>query len=450
MNANSTFNIDTIYPNLGLRSISEKESERIKQNISENYNISYCNLYNPNQILFTNFINSNKTLNNNNKLYKLIKKKHRISTIGYTYKAIIRTRSNKNFYKNVFIKEIPIFDPCNIDYYYNYLKSDKTNPDSLQQNIYNNMYSTNHQTNIEIFINYLVSKLVELKITPNFCEYYGSYMVNMDKFTYDVGECESILDNIDTLLKNPKVKCISYYEDIYLEYRNIPIYLIANEVVRYDIDYLQYKNLINYEMIISITFQIFGSILTMYSIFGIKHNDLHLGNIMFKPTKEKYLYYKFNNIYYKVPTYGFIVKIIDWGRGTYKFNSTFGNNNIYNGPGECFEQYVYPRINNKGRYPIEIDKNPWTDIIMISQCFLNEFNKELKDTDLERFMLKIITTTDKNCLEVCHLKWEIYVEITNSEFKINPRDLLTNRIFNQYKIKRSKIIKNSTIYNIIL
>jgi thiamine kinase-like enzyme len=446
----TTFDINDIYFRLGLRIISDKESTRIINNLYEHYNISYCSLYNPNQILFTNFILSSKTLNNNNKLYKLIQKKRRISVIGYMFKALIKNRSNKIFYKNVFVKEIPIFDPQNIGSYYDHIENSTNNPTPQGQLVYNNMYSTHKNTNIETFINYLVSKLVELNVIPHFCECYGSYMVNMKKFTYDVGECDSILDNMDNLLKDSRVRCVSSRDDIYLEYDNVPIYLIVTEAVQYDIDYLQFTNIITYDMIVSIIFQVFASILTMYSIFGIKHNDFHLGNIMFKPVQHEYIYYKCNSIYYKVPTYGYMVKIIDWGRGTYQFNEISGNNDVFNGLGECFEQYVYSRLNNKGAYPVNIDDNHWTDIIMVSQCFLNEFKKQLKDTDLERLLFKQITTVDKKKLEVCHLSWDMYVKITNSQFKINPREILTNRVFQKYKVKLSKITNVSPIYHIIV
>ena len=41
---------------------------------------------------------------------------------------------------------------------------------------------------------------------------------------------------------------------------------------------------------------------------------------MFINTEKQFLYYTFNKIHYKVPTYGKIYKIIDFGRAIYKFN----------------------------------------------------------------------------------------------------------------------------------
>lgn len=47
------------------------------------------------------------------------------------------------------------------------------------------------------------------------------------------------------------------------------------------------------------------------------HNDLHTNNIVWVPTEEEFLYYKNQSgEIYKVPTYGKIFKIIDFGRAT--------------------------------------------------------------------------------------------------------------------------------------
>ena len=49
--------------------------------------------------------------------------------------------------------------------------------------------------------------------------------------------------------------------------------------------------------------------------FAFTHNDLHGNNIMFKKTDKEFLYYFHAGITYKVPTYGYLIKIIDFDRG---------------------------------------------------------------------------------------------------------------------------------------
>jgi hypothetical protein len=49
--------------------------------------------------------------------------------------------------------------------------------------------------------------------------------------------------------------------------------------------------------------------------FGFTHNDLHSNNVMYVKTSDEYIYYISNNVYYRVPTYGYLIKIIDFERG---------------------------------------------------------------------------------------------------------------------------------------
>ena len=51
-------------------------------------------------------------------------------------------------------------------------------------------------------------------------------------------------------------------------------------------------------------------------MFGFVHNDLHGNNVMYVSTQQEYLYYKHGGVSYRVPTYGYIMKIIDFDRAT--------------------------------------------------------------------------------------------------------------------------------------
>lgn len=48
--------------------------------------------------------------------------------------------------------------------------------------------------------------------------------------------------------------------------------------------------------------------------YGFTHNDLHGNNVMYVKTNEPFLFYRHNGIAYKVPTFGYIMKIIDFDR----------------------------------------------------------------------------------------------------------------------------------------
>ena len=51
--------------------------------------------------------------------------------------------------------------------------------------------------------------------------------------------------------------------------------------------------------------------------FGFTHNDLHGNNVMYINTDKEFLYYKHNGTSYRVPTYGYILKIIDFDRSAF-------------------------------------------------------------------------------------------------------------------------------------
>ena len=48
---------------------------------------------------------------------------------------------------------------------------------------------------------------------------------------------------------------------------------------------------------------------------GLTHNDLHGNNVMYTKTNDEFLYYSHNDTTYSVPTFGYLLKIIDFDRG---------------------------------------------------------------------------------------------------------------------------------------
>lgn len=48
--------------------------------------------------------------------------------------------------------------------------------------------------------------------------------------------------------------------------------------------------------------------------YGLVHNDLHGNNVMAVPTDQEFLYYRHLGFVYRIPTYGYILKLIDFDR----------------------------------------------------------------------------------------------------------------------------------------
>ena len=68
-------------------------------------------------------------------------------------------------------------------------------------------------------------------------------------------------------------------------------------------------------------FQVCAALSAAQHWFGFVHNDLHTNNVMWCSTAETHLYYRIHKgsvvTYMRVPTYGRIMKIIDFGRASF-------------------------------------------------------------------------------------------------------------------------------------
>lgn len=94
--------------------------------------------------------------------------------------------------------------------------------------------------------------------------------------------------------------------------------------------------------------QIVMILITYQKTFAFTHNDLHTNNVMYNTTDKKYIYYCYKKKYYKVPTFGRLFKIIDFGRSIYKFNGKLFCSDSFQNGGDASTQYnTEPYFNDK-------------------------------------------------------------------------------------------------------
>jgi hypothetical protein len=70
------------------------------------------------------------------------------------------------------------------------------------------------------------------------------------------------------------------------------------------------------------TFQVIAALAAAQYWFGFVHNDLHTNNVLWNKTEKEFLYYRIHGkggktTVYRVPTFGYIMKIIDFGRASF-------------------------------------------------------------------------------------------------------------------------------------
>ena len=137
-------------------------------------------------------------------------------------------------------------------------------------------------------------------------------------------------------------------EKIELIIPKFPVQVICMEKCEQTFDDLIVNHDISTDEWFSAFMQIIMILLTYQTLFSFTHNDLHTNNIMYNKTNLKYIYYSYKKKYYKVPTFGKIYKIIDFGRAIYKFdNKLFFSDSFQNG-GDASTQYnTEPYFNDK-------------------------------------------------------------------------------------------------------
>ncbi len=67
-------------------------------------------------------------------------------------------------------------------------------------------------------------------------------------------------------------------------------------------------------------FQVCAALTQLQNSLHLTHNDLHTNNVLWKSTHQPYLWYKGGGKIWKVPTYGKIFTVIDYGRAIFTLN----------------------------------------------------------------------------------------------------------------------------------
>ena len=120
---------------------------------------------------------------------------------------------------------------------------------------------------------------------------------------------------------------------------SFPVQVIALERCDQTLDSLLARGSLSDRELTSMVAQVAFSLVVLQRTISLTHNDLHTNNIMCVRTDKKYIVYKFGGSYYKVPTFGKIYKIIDFGRAIYKLNGVLVCSDSFHRKGDAATQY---------------------------------------------------------------------------------------------------------------
>jgi hypothetical protein len=240
-------------------------------------------------------------------------------------------------------------------------------------------------------------------------------------------------------------------EKLYVTIPQFPIHLISMEFCENTFDSLimERGDLPNEEWL-SAFMQIIMILITYQKVFSFIHNDLHTNNVMYNNTTEKFVYYLYNGKYYRVPTYGRIYKIIDFGRSIYKFSGNLFFSDHFKRGEEAHGQYnTEPFFNpNKPR----IEANSSFDLCRLACSIFNYIIDNMRETrdltKLEPYKRIVVEwcldDNDNNVLykksgEERYPDFKLYKMISRCCHRHIPSKQLERSEFRAYEIPNKKL-----------
>lgn len=236
-----------------------------------------------------------------------------------------------------------------------------------------------------------------------------------------------------------------------------PVQVICLEQMHNTLDYLMENEELNTEEWRSALFQVIMILITYQKVFNFTHNDLHSNNIMFNKTDKKYLYYNFNSSYYKVPTFGRIYKIIDYGRAIYKFHNKTCCSDSFAKKGDAATQYNFGCYMNPKK-PL-LEPNYSFDLCRLACSLYDYFFDDISDDNKANDAIESLVSEwckDDKGRNVLYKKtgeeryegFKLYKMIARTVNKHIPSEQVNKKVFEKFKTSRKKINKHSKIMNI--
>ena len=272
-----------------------------------------------------------------------------------------------------------------------------------------------------------------------------------EKNKFDI--CEEDIDlkevNSREIIDELDIDNIDYDSENDLKYTkfsrlfNIPVQLICIENCNKTLDQLieDKKYIISSTEWKSILFQICFGLAVGQKHFKLVHNDLHSSNIMLQDSNLDFLYFCKNSIFYKIPTFGKITKIIDFGRSTFIVNKKLFFSDVFKKDGDAEGQYSYPYHNTLK--DCKIRPNFSFDLARLSTTIIEhfEFNTELwyllRDWITDKYGICYINHSDD---------FDLYKKIAKNINSAIPKYQLNKQIFNEFIIPKNRIPKEEFIY----
>lgn len=207
----------------------------------------------------------------------------------------------------------------------------------------------------------------------------------------------------------------------------------------------------------SMILQLLMSLITYQKCFKLTHNDLHTNNVMYIETQKPFLYYKVGGRHYKVPTFGKIYKIIDFGRAIYWFRGQKVCSNSFAPDGDAGGQYNCEPflVPEKPRLEPNLSFDLCRFATSLYDCVVGDDGEEEGDWwPIIKLVLgwcrddKKRNVLYKSNGEERYPDFKLYKMIARTVHEHVPEKVLQCPLFNAYVVGRKTINKSQKIMNI--
>jgi len=181
-------------------------------------------------------------------------------------------------------------------------------------------------------------------------------------------------------------------------------------------------------------FQVIAALTVAQHYYGFIHNDLHTNNIMWCGTEEEYLYYRLDaKTYYRVPTFGNLMKIIDFVRATFYLGKELLIPDSFEEGADAGGQYNCPPFYDEDEP--RVDPNPSFDLCRLA---VSMFDALYPDTPGIKIPEKVVAEEQgrvsyETVSELHNILWSWLTDNTGKNILRNPDDSERFPDFDLYK-----------------
>ena len=221
-------------------------------------------------------------------------------------------------------------------------------------------------------------------------------------------------------------------------------------------------------------FQIISALCVAQSMFGFSHNDLHTNNIVWIETDEKFIHYSSRDGHvWKIPTYGKIFRIIDFGRAIFWINKKLFCSDDFCVGNDAGDQYNFGPLVTDNNEPV-IHPNPSFDLCRLAVSLFeglfpveplikkhahilsSEPGLKIKETESDLYNLLWTWMIDEDGRNVMmepngterYPDFELYKVIAAKVHDAVPSEQITRPIFDKFRVSKEKVSKKTKVYNL--